>query len=374
MKKYSVILLIVALMASPLFAAGETEVEVQNVETVKPVQTTELVTEKKPVISTELSTLSKPVYKIELYDTVTITQQDLDERVSYVSSQLGYQVSYDEVLEDYIDTILFSQAVDKALKDGEIDVYDGEFNQFVSYQLQSFASQFGLTLNSNETAEAFLKQLGTTYNDFANSCLTQWAQQKFIDNYSNGSLDAIEEPTDEEIEAFYNDNVNRFVSDEYVKIAHVFFAAKEDAKERAEKAVEDIRSGNATFEKICNDLSEDKASSANGGLLDYWIGRADEEMLSAFGEEALNSIFSLGVGEISGAVEGTQGYHIFKCLAHKDSTVLGLNDQYNPNANIPVSYVIGENLMAQKYQKAYIEITDQIIADLRSQATITSLN
>ncbi len=374
MKKYSIVLLIVALMASPLFASGKKEVEVQNIENSNPVKTTELVTEKKPVISTELSTLSKPVYRIELYDTVTITQQDLDERVSYVSSQLGYQVSYDEVVEDYIDTILFSQAVDKALKDGQIDVYDGEFNQFVSYQLQNFAAQYGIVLNSNESAEAFLKQLGTTYNDFANSCLTQWAQQKFIDNYSNGALDALEEPTDEEIEAFYNDNVNRFVSDEYVKIAHIFFAKAEDTKDKAEKAAEDIKNGNATFEKICNDLSEDKASSANAGILDYWIGRTDPEMIAAFGEESMNAMFSLGVGEISGAVEGTQGYHIFKCLVRKDSKILGLDDQYNPNADIPVRYVIGENLMAQKYQIAYIEITDNIIADLRSQATITSLN
>ncbi len=337
--------------------------------------------QSRPVVSTELSTLATPIYRVELYDTKTITQQEVNEAISYYSAQLGYAVTEEEVIDDLVSTTLVNQAIEKDLKDGKIDIYNGDFNDFVSYRLQVLAANYGVELKSEEDATNFLSQFGMTYNNFAEELLTEWATEKYIDNYSGGKLSNISTPSNAEIQEFFDSNRTMFVSDEYVMPAHIFFSTGE-GKNKAEQqrlantVYNNIRSGRISFEKAVSDYSEDDGSRDVGGNLNYWVSRSDEDMVAAFGDAALKALFALKKGEVSSVVEGPQGFHIFKCLDRNDARLLSLDDKFNPNANsdsYTVRYLISQQLRANKYQQIYLETYAKAIEDLKSRATLKSL-
>lgn len=363
MKKISVLLVVFTLCLSCVFAASASSSAQSS---------------SRPVVSTELSTLATPVYRVELYDTRTITQQDINEAVSYYSSQLGYAVSEEEVLDDLISTTLINQAIEKDLKDGAIDVYNGDFNSYVSYQLQVLAQNYGYELKSDEDATNFLSQFGMTYNDFAAELLSQWATEQYVEKYSGGKLSNLPEATDAEIKSFYESNRTMFAGDEYVLPAHVFFSTgdgkdKNAQKKAADAVYRDIKSGKITFEKAVQDSSEDRVSASSGGNLDYWVRRSDEDMIAALGADALKALFELKVGEVSQVIEGPQGYHIFKCLNRIEPKMLSLTDKFNPNVDYTVSYLIAQQLKSVKYQEVYLSTYEKIIADLKSKASLKDL-
>jgi peptidyl-prolyl cis-trans isomerase D len=128
--------------------------------------------------------------------------------------------------------------------------------------------------------------------------------------------------TGQQIERYYNENVDQFTTPEQVHAEHILLKTegKDDAavKKQAEQILAQAKSG-ANFEDLAKKYSEDDASKAKGGDLDYF-GRG--QMVKEFDEAA----FAAKPGDIVGPVKTQFGYHIIKVLDHRQAQTKPLSE------------------------------------------------
>ncbi len=164
-----------------------------------------------------------------------------------------------------------------------------------------------------------------------------FTKDEFLKNIEmNLSIEALIEPsitiTDEEIEAYFEENKDDFNEAEQVKASHILVATEEEANDVLAK----IQSGDS-FEELAKEYSTDTVSATNGGDLGYFT---KYEMV----EEFSNAAFSLDINEVSEPVKTTYGYHIIKVTDKKDAKIATLEDSKDE---------VKEILKDQKIQEQY---------------------
>ncbi|WP_413110604.1 peptidylprolyl isomerase [Thaumasiovibrio sp. DFM-14] len=112
------------------------------------------------------------------------------------------------------------------------------------------------------------------------------------------------EVTDGEVEAYYETHLARFSTEEKRRLSHILFTG-DDAAERADEALQRLKDGE-DFAELASVLSADTFSAENGGDLD-WIepGIMDAAFDAAAFELAAE-------GDISAPVETDFGIHLIK--------------------------------------------------------------
>lgn len=130
----------------------------------------------------------------------------------------------------------------------------------------------------------------------------------------------IADPTEEEIQKFYEDNMGSFVMPERIKLSVIWIAKTEDQKgnEKAKEALTAITEG-AAFSEIAKQYSED-ATAENGGIIDEWF------YLEYMPEELVNGIKNLGVGEVSKIIESHGGLYIVQVDEKEEASQLTLEE------------------------------------------------
>ena len=116
--------------------------------------------------------------------------------------------------------------------------------------------------------------------------------------------------TEAEVRKFYDDNSVRFTSPEERRASHILIkadkdassAAKAKAKARAEELLAQARKNASGFADLARKNSQDDGSAARGGDLDFFARGA---MVKPFEDKA----FALKQGEISDVFETDFGYH-----------------------------------------------------------------
>ena len=125
------------------------------------------------------------------------------------------------------------------------------------------------------------------------------------------SIRATVTPTPQEIEAFYNANLQQFSNPEQVHALHILLkTADKDAaavKKQAESVLKEAKAPGADFSALARKYTEDEASKGSGGDLNFF-GRG--AMVKAFEDAA----FAMAPGQISDLVQTDYGYHIIKVL------------------------------------------------------------
>lgn len=124
-------------------------------------------------------------------------------------------------------------------------------------------------------------------------------------------------PTEEELRQAYSAEGARFVTPEKRTVSHILITVPAGADDNAEKAVREraegiakqIRAG-GDFAALAKKHSEDKESAAKGGDL----GVVTAGLLPNELQVAVNA---LKVGEITGAVRTSYGYHVAKLTAYQ---------------------------------------------------------
>ena len=159
-------------------------------------------------------------------------------------------------------------------------------------------------------------------------------------------------PTDAQIQAEYNSRRNEFMSPERVKVRHILL--KSDAsndtviKAKAEGLLKQLQGG-ADFATLAKANSEDPGSKDNGGDVG-WMVRG--QMVPEFEKAG----FSLPVGQLSGLVKTTYGYHILKVEAHEDAHLKTLDEV---KGQLMVDY--SKRAASQQLQA----LSDKVVAELR---------
>ncbi|MCL2334464.1 MAG: peptidylprolyl isomerase [Endomicrobia bacterium] len=153
---------------------------------------------------------------------------------------------------------------------------------------------------AKQSGMANKKEYSEALKDFKAEQERQYAEYKdgmLIEMYVKNVHDGIT-ASDADIQKYYNDNKDTFEHPVAYTVRHILVTSKEEA----EAAYARLQNGEK-FEKVAQEISQDKQSAQNGGL----IGPFRKGVLPPEFEKA---VISLKTGQMSGIVETTYGYHI----------------------------------------------------------------
>ena len=166
------------------------------------------------------------------------------------------------------------------------------------------------------------------------------AKESLLANYALEKVITGVRITDKEIEDYYNENQDKFVSPATVNASHILVDSEEKAKEIYEK----IEKGEMSFEDAAKEYSSCPSKDNGGSLGDFGKGQMVPEFDAA--------VFAMAVGEVTKEPVQTQfGYHLIR-----------LNSK-NEGATMPLESIkerLGQQLLGQKQQKAYESRINQL--------------
>ena len=158
--------------------------------------------------------------------------------------------------------------------------------------------------------------------------------------------------TGQQIERSYNDNIQQYSTPEQVRASHILLKTegKDDAavKKQAEDLLAKIKAG-GNFEALAKQHSQDEASAAKGGDLDFFNKGA---MVPEFDKVA----FELAPGQMSDLVKSSYGYHIIKVTDKRAASQRTLAE---------VRSQIEDQLKWEQAQAAAQKLSEQVAAELK---------
>lgn len=156
-------------------------------------------------------------------------------------------------------------------------------------------------------------------------------------------LKADVEVSDEEVQTYYENNMGAYKTDEERRVSHILIEAGDDAdaaRQKAQEVLEKVNSGE-DFAELAETYSDDTFSAENGGDLDFI---SPDMMDPAFDEAA----FALqNVGDVTDVVESEFGFHIIKLTDIK-------SEQVTPLAEVESD--IRDRLASDKAMERYYEL------------------
>ncbi|MBM22884.1 MAG: hypothetical protein CMD78_01285 [Gammaproteobacteria bacterium] len=186
-----------------------------------------------------------------------------------------------------------------------------EFRRFVELQLEDRGGQYLLIPSSNFTKEVSLnsEEVELFYQENINSFMTE---EEIDVEFLSISIEEIAETithTKSDVEQYYQENIDRFRSNEQRKSSHILISFEgeviEDAALEQIMRIQERIKGGESFEELAQEFSDDGGSAENGGDL----GWAEPGL---FVPEFDQVLFALETGEISDPVKTQFGYHIIR--------------------------------------------------------------
>lgn len=191
--------------------------------------------------------------------------------------------------------------------------------QIISQELQKVLTDSRLVQIHEFTAEQFLNEQSVSDQE-----INQWYEanqdQLRLPDYVNAeflllnedvAIKSVTAVSDEDLKAYYEQNKSRFFTPARIHLSHILIqpsntdndhqAAQKKAKELAAAA----QANPEDFAQLAKSDSQDLGSASEGGELG-WITQGN------WPEVLQNAVFALNKGEVSGVIEGPDGYHIFK--------------------------------------------------------------
>ncbi len=157
-------------------------------------------------------------------------------------------------------------------------------------------------------------------------------KEELMSNYCIEKIMSSVRVTDSDAKAFFEEHRSDLVADESIEASHILV----ESEEECEKILNDINSGNISFEDAAKKYSTCPSKEAGGNLGEFTKG----QMVPEFE----NAAFEMAVGEIRGPVKTQFGYHIIKLSAKHESAEMKFED---------IEGQIKEQLLREKQQKAY---------------------
>lgn len=207
----------------------------------------------------------------------------------------------DEVLRRILDQIIAFHALAIESHARKLDPTDAEVDAQLAMVKKQFPDE--AEFQKNLTSE------GLTLATFRRQTMQSMRVQKIVELEVNSKVAV----ADNEVDAFYQMNLERFKEGDSVHASHILIEVPKDADEAAKKAarakaegiLKQARAPKADFAKLAKENSQDPGSAPNGGDLGFF---PKGQMTPTFEEAA----FKLKPGTVSGLVESPFGFHIIK--------------------------------------------------------------
>lgn len=206
------------------------------------------------------------------------------------------------------------------------------------------AAELGLTV-TDEELKAELEKAKTyfgdeaKFNEFLTSqqmtleSLNDTMKKQMISTKLQEKINENTAITDQEVEAYYNDNKEQF---KQAKASHILVKTKEEAD-----AVKKRILAGEDFATVAKAVSTDPSAQQNGGDLSYFYYGDMVEPFSA-------AAFALKVGDVSEPVKSDYGFHIIKTVDFRIAPLEETKDS------------IQTNLLTSKQNEVYTKMMDEL--------------
>jgi peptidyl-prolyl cis-trans isomerase D len=166
--------------------------------------------------------------------------------------------------------------------------------------------------------------------------------------------------TGQQIERSYNDNIQQYSTPEQARASHILLKTegKDDAavKKQAEDLLAQLKAG-GSMEELAKKHSQDEASAAKGGDLDFFN---KGQMVPEFDKAA----FELPIGQLSDLVKTSYGYHIIKVTDRRPASQRTLAE---------VRTQIEDQLKWEQAQAQAQKLADEVAKELKKPADFATV-
>lgn len=231
--------------------------------------------------------------------------------------------------------LIQAEAIQQEAQERGIELSDEEVRaQFEDLKQQSFPNE--------QAYQEFIETSGMTEEDI----LFRVRLDLLINEIRQDVL-AAEEPTEEEIEAYYEENKeDPPIGQPEQRDVTAVVTRNEEQAQKARQALEKGQS----FAKVAKQFSVDQASKNRGGKMTFQEG-AEEPALD-------EAVFSAEVGELIGPVETERGFYVFEVQDVKPASSQSLEEAREAIVQI---------LTTEQEQEALAEFQEQFEDEVREE-------
>jgi parvulin-like peptidyl-prolyl isomerase len=244
----------------------------------------------------------------------TITQEQLDRAVEQTAARQGLQEvpasddpQYELLQEAAISDLLLGIWVRGEAEERGIEVTDREIDEELQTVIeQQFGDQKGF--------ERFLEQ-----SSFTEEEARERIELQLISDRIQGEVLPEEPPiSDEEVNAFYDENAAQFEQPETRDVRQILTKTEAEAQDALDRLEQD--DSTKSWEEVAKDVSIDEATSSTGGLREGVVQGQTEGLLD-------QQIFAAPTGELVGPFGTDEGFYVIEV------------ENVNPAETTPVSEV-----------------------------------
>jgi parvulin-like peptidyl-prolyl isomerase len=323
--------------------------------------------------------IAKTVATVRLHEPQIISSPQFTAFASVVARLGGSDTVAPEDCRRVLDTLVDQYLAEQEAVERRLTLTEAEIDQQMVEQRRQIEQQLGLDRQLTDDQWRALIQEDTrlTLEEYRERFAAGLVTQRLVAQMRPDWLQEVPSPSEEDLQAFYNVNIQQFVQPDMVLVLHIFFetrglddAGVKQARERAEEALQELRDG-ASFDDLVVKYSDDPSSRYRGGELgNRYLRRDDAKVLETLGAAFLQTTFAVQAGEASQLVESQVGFHILKIDDRIAARLLTLDDPITPRSPQTVRGQIAAFLAADRQGKAYQQAVQEVVAELREQADI----
>jgi len=310
----------------------------------------------------------QPVATVNLIRTEPVTVRQLRTEVERMEKSANRALTMDE-RRQVLDVVINERLVLQAAERDRVLITENEINQQIQQLKNTLAQQLGRQPTDAEYAQAVMNESGLDVNTFREQMRRQMIVQKYLMTKKGDLINSIRVPTDAEITTEYNILRTQLVRPQTVRFSMIMVpygpdnAARTRARELANRLLQEIGSNPSKFDEVAA-----RSVAPNSG---YQAGDAgylplNPEARNVFGQNFMNVAFGLNQGQVSGLIEGTQGFQIIKITENYAERSLELHDILQLGTRITVRDYIGQMLLNQRQQAVLAQASQELVTELRA--------
>ncbi len=264
------------------------------------------------LIATSLSAQQTLDKIVAVVDNEIILQSELEFQVGIFASQRQLDPNTPGLKKQILNSMIEEKLIYAQADLDSVTVTEDDINQRIDYQINSFTQQYGSIANIEKIYGMSIDRIKRELRDeVRKSLMSQRLQEK---NF--GKVQA----TRREVEDFFNtykDSIGTIP--EKVVIYHIFQNPKASEKlkkkfyDKAVELLDSIKAGK-DFSELAKKYSDDPGSAAQGGDLGF-------VKKGVFYPEFEEAAFKLNVGELSDIVESPIGFHIIQMIERRGESI-----------------------------------------------------
>lgn len=312
-----------------------------------------------------MQTIDKPVATLKLTKLEVISLLQFKTDVEKVQSLVGRTLTADErrqFLDSRVNSMLFFQYCDRE----KIYVTDSEVSAAIAQQ----KAQAGANIDDAKLDTYAMSQ---GFSDIKALVKFQLLFQRYIQAKRQDDVKSLKAPTSDDVLKAYDLMKSTLVRPDTVRVSVIFVdyrALSADAKAKARDALNQVASklkaDPSRFDEFVIKASD--AGSLYKASPSVYVSRT-QQFQDLYGGSFMDKVFKMKAGDVSDPIENEVGLQIVRLNEFLPQKQLALSDTI-PGQQGTVQDYIMQQLMAQKQQKLLASIENDLVSDLRKQATV----